>query len=65
MNIKNWIQGKPELRENEYTDILINYALASAQGAVVQGLTAGVEIAAGWWGRAFSSAEIEPSWLHR
>ena len=62
MNIRNWILSRlPERRDVDFTSTLINQALATARGETVSGLVAGQEIAAGWWGRAFESAEIEPA----
>ena len=56
-----WPFGKPETRSDQgYTDVVVRSLLAAATGDVAAGLTAGVEIAAGQWGRAFSSAEISP-----
>ena len=53
-----WQQA--EHRETDYTDAVIEHILANAQGEVTQGLEAAVEVAAGWWQRAFASAEIQP-----
>ena len=53
--------SKPETRADQgYTDAVVRGLLAAAMGDVVSGLTAGVEIAAGQWGRAFASADISP-----
>ena len=49
-----------ETRAEAYTDTVIAAILAGARGTVVEGLTAGVEVAAGYWGRAFSSGSIVP-----
>ena len=56
-----WPLSKPETRATSYTDVLVSSILANAKGEVVKGLSAGVEIAAGTWGRAFSSAEVTPA----
>ena len=50
-----------ETRAQEYTDVVVQALLAGASGDVAKGLTAGREIAAGTWGRAFSSADIKPA----
>ena len=44
-----------------YTDALIAAAFAQASGEVVAGLSASLEIAAGWWQRAFQSIDIQPA----
>ena len=49
-----------EKRES-YTDVLIAAILAGAKGEVVTGLTAGTEIAAGYWQRGFASGTVEPA----
>ena len=49
-----------EVRETDYTDAVVQAILANAQGEVTQGLAAAVEVCAGWWQRAFASAEIQP-----
>ena len=53
-----WQQA--EHRETDYTDAVIEHILANAQGEITEGLAAAVEVAAGWWQRAFASAEIQP-----
>ena len=59
--MKLWPFGKPETRaDQDYTDVVVRSLIAAATGDVAAGLTAGVEIASGQWGRAFSSAEITP-----
>ena len=50
---------RPEKRA--YTELTVQALVAAASGEVTQGLTAGREIAAGHWGRAFSSADIKPA----
>ena len=50
-----------ETRAQEYTDAVVQALLAAASGDVAKGLTAGREIAAGSWQRAFSSATIKPA----
>ena len=50
-----------ETRAQEYTDVVVQALLAAASGDVAKGLTAGREIAAGHWQRAFSSASIQPA----
>ena len=52
---------KAEHRAADYTDAIINHALATAKGDTVSGLTAVLEVCGGWWGRAFTSAEIQPA----
>ena len=52
---------KPEHRELDYSDAVVAHILANAQGNITDGLAAGVEICAGWWQRAFSSADIQPA----
>ena len=61
--MKFWPFGnsKLETRSDDYTDVVVASILANAKGEVVKGLSAGVEIAAGTWGRAFSSAEVTPA----
>lgn len=56
-----WPWAKPENRELNYTDVLLDHALAVATGDVVSGLAAGLEVAAGWWQRAFMAATVEGS----
>ncbi len=56
-----WPWIKPEVRQQDYTDILVNRLLATASGDTVTGLTAVLEVCGGWWGRAFTSAEIQPA----
>ena len=51
--------SKPETRG--YTDAIVEAILTTASGEVSTGLSAGVEICCGWWGRAFSSAEVKPA----
>ena len=53
--------SKPEIRQDVgYTDVLVKALLATAGGEVAAGLTAGVEICVGQYGRAFQSAELYP-----
>ena len=52
---------RPETRAENYTDAIIQGMLAAASGDGGNGLTAAVEIAAGWWQRAFASAELKPT----
>lgn len=52
---------RQETRDQDYTDTLVEALLATASGDVAEGLTAGREIAAGHWQRAFSSAAVTPS----
>ena len=42
------------------SDVVIASILAGARGTVVEGMTAGTEVVAGYWGRAFSSGSIVP-----
>ena len=60
-----WSSSKPlEIRQDvAYTDVLVKALLAAAGGEVATGLTAGVEICAGQYGRAFQSAELTPAGL--
>ena len=44
-----------------YTEVAFQSIYANATGEVSQGLTAGVEIAAGHWQRAFASADLTPA----
>ena len=53
--------NRPELRDQNYTDAVAKGLLSQASGEVTAGLTSAVEICAGWWGRAFSSAEVRPA----
>ena len=55
-----WPFFRTEKRESNFTDVVVAAILAGAKGDIVTGLTAGVETAAGFWGRGFSSASIEP-----
>ena len=50
-----------ETRQENYTDAVVAAILAAAGNQVVEGLTAGVETSAGWWGRGFSSAQLLPA----
>ena len=59
--MKFWPFRKAEVRQQDYTDVLINHALATATGDTVGGLTAALEIVGGWWQRAFTGAEIQPA----
>ena len=43
-----------------YTDTTIQRLVAYASGEMADGLTAGIETAAGHWGRAFGSADLSP-----
>ena len=52
---------KLEHRDQDYTDAVVQHILATAQGEVTTGLAAGIEIAAGWWQRAFASADLQPA----
>ena len=52
--------NRPETRTS-YTDAFVQGLLSQASGEVVSALTAGREICCGWWGRAFSSAEVKPA----
>ncbi len=56
-----WPFNRPEQRDQDYTDAVAQGLLSQASGEVVSGLTAGREIACGWWQRAFSSAEVLPA----
>ncbi len=51
--------AKPETRQS-YTELVLNHAIALASGEVVSGLSSIFETCAGWWGRAFEAATIEP-----
>ena len=53
--------NRPELRDQNYTDAVARGLLSQASGEVTAGLTSAVEICVGWWGRAFSSAEVKPA----
>ena len=55
-----WPFRKAETRAADTTDVVIAAILAGANGDIVTGLTAGVETAAGFWQRGFSSASVEP-----
>ena len=55
-----WPFNKRETRDQDYTDVVVQSMLAAASGDVAAGLTAGKEIAAGHWQRAFSSAAVVP-----
>ena len=55
-----WPFSKRETRDQDYTDVVVQALLAAASGDVAEGLTAGKEIAAGHWQRAFSSAAVTP-----
>ena len=57
--MKFWPFHKLETRN--YTDVVVAAIQTNARGEVVKGLSAGVEVAAGTWGRAFSSAEVAPA----
>ena len=59
--MKIWPWQKEEVRQQDYSDAVIQHILASAQGTVTEGATAGIETVAGWWQRAFSSAEVQPA----
>ena len=59
--MKLWPFNRPELRDQNYTDAVTQGLLSQASGEVTAGLTSAVEICAGWWGRAFSSAEVRPA----
>ena len=65
--MKNYLwpfgSGKVETRAENYTEALIEAALASANSPAPSALTAAREIAAGQWGRAFASAELMPKGL--
>ena len=52
---------KNEKRESGLTDVVVAAILAGARGEVVTGLTAGVEVASGFWQRGFASAAINPA----
>ena len=52
---------KRETRAVDLTDAIVTSILSTASGDVAEGLTAAKEIAAGWWQRAFSSAQITPA----
>ena len=57
-----WPWTKLETRQDSgYSDAIIAAILAAAGGEVTAGLSAGVETAAGHWGRAFASADIHPA----
>ena len=60
-----WPFNKPETRADTYTELRIAALEASARGEVVTGLSAGVEVCAGAWGRAFASAEVIPDGVLR
>ena len=60
--MKLWPFNRPELRDSNYTDVVTQGLLSQASGEVTAGLTSAVEICSGWWGRAFSSAEVRPRW---
>ena len=55
-----WTRREETRADQSYTDVVVHALLAAATGDVVSGLTAGVEIAAGHWQRAFASAELTP-----
>ena len=59
--MKLWPFNRPELRDSNYTDVVTQGLLSQASGEVTAGLTSAVEICSGWWGRAFSSAEVRPA----
>ena len=59
--MKLWPFNRPELRDSNYTDVVTQGLLSQATGEVTSGLTAAREICAGWWQRAFSSAEVRPA----
>ena len=52
--------GKTEDRQADYTDAVVKAIMSAASGDVVSGQTAGMEIASGWWQRAFASADMTP-----
>ena len=56
-----WPWTKLETRQDtNYADAVVKAILAAAGGEVAAGLSAGVEIAAGAWQRAWSSADVHP-----
>ena len=55
-----WPFNRRETRA-DLTDAIVSSILATATGDVAEGLTAGREIAAGHWQRAFASAEVKPA----
>ena len=59
MKIPFW--NRPETRAADYSDAIVQALLSSASGDVQEGLSGAVEIAAGFWQRTFSSAEIKGS----
>lgn len=62
MKLPRFPWSKREIRQDAgYTDAIVRALLAASTGEVTSGLTAGVEIAAGWWQRAFQSAELQPA----
>ena len=54
-------RNRPETRAADYTDAIVQAILSTASGDVTEGLSGAVEIAAGFWQRSFSSAEIKGS----
>ena len=59
MKIPFW--NRPEKRSADYSDAIVQAVLSTAQGDVQEGLSAGIEICAGFWQRSFSSAQIKGS----
>ena len=58
--MKIWPFGRVETRAaGGYSDAVIAAALAAASSATPSTSTAAREIAGGWWGRAFQSAELK------
>lgn len=61
MNIWPFRKAQAEHRQEGFTDTYVSRLVAYATGELAEGLAAGIETAAGWWQRAFSSADIAPA----
>ena len=58
--MKIWPFGRVETRASgDFTEAVIAAALAAASSTAPSAATAAKEIASGWWGRAFQSAELK------
>ena len=60
MRLPRFLTRRETRADQNYTDVVLQSMLAAASGEVANGLTAGREIAAGHWQRAFSSAAVRP-----
>ena len=55
-----WPWSRPEIRSSSYSDQIVANLMSSASGGHVSTAIGAVEIAAGWWSRALSSAHVQP-----